>query len=66
MSSRRRWEADSAASSAGGRGGRSVGELMGNQLVVGAAGRAALGLTLMEPEPDHGCVVLLTCTQETG
>lgn len=35
-----------------------------DQFVVGAAGRAALGLALVDPEPDHGCVVLLTCRQE--
>lgn len=37
---------------------------MGNQLVVGTTGRAALGLALVEPEPHHGCVVFLTCTEE--
>lgn len=66
MSSRRQREADSAACSAGGGGGESMGEFVGNQFVVGAARWTALGLTLVEPEPDHGRVVLLTCTQETG
>ena len=42
-----------------------VGELMGHQFVVGTAGRAALGLALMKPEPNHRCVVFLTCREET-
>jgi len=41
-----------------------VGELVGHQLVVVPTGRAALGLALMEPEPDHGRVVFFTCRQE--
>ena len=40
-----------------------VGELMGHQFVVGTAGRAALGLALMKPEPNHRCVVFLTCRE---
>lgn len=39
-------------------------ELMGHQLVVGTTGWAALGLALMKPEPDHGCVVFLACKDE--
>lgn len=41
-----------------------VGELVGHQFVVGATGWAALGLTLMKPEPNHGCVVFFTCREE--
>lgn len=37
--------------------------LVRHQFVVGAAGRAALGLALVQPEPDHGRVVFLTCTE---
>lgn len=44
---------------------RLVGELMSHQFVVGTTGRAALGLALMEPEPDHGRVVFFACRQET-
>lgn len=34
---------------------------MGHQFVVGTTGWAALGLTFMKPEPNHGCVVFFTC-----
>lgn len=40
--------------------GPSVGQLMGDQLVVGAAGGAALRLPLVQPEPDDAAVVLFT------
>lgn len=43
-----------------------MGELVGHQLVMGATGRAALGLALVKPEPDHGRVVFLTCKEEGG
>lgn len=43
-----------------------VGELVGHQLVVGATGRAALGLALVKPEPDHRRVVFLTCKEGKG
>lgn len=38
----------------------SVGQLMGDQFVVGTTGGAALGLALVQPEPNHVAVVLLT------
>ena len=43
-----------------------VGQLVGHQLVVGSAGRAALGLPLVEPEPHHGRVVLFACRESEG
>lgn len=41
-----------------------VGELMGHQFVVGTTRQTALGLTLMKPEPNHGCVVFFTCREK--
>lgn len=46
----------------GGRGpsGLSVGQLVGDEFVVGAAGRAALRLPFVQPEPNDAAVVLFT------
>lgn len=44
----------------GGFGGPSVGQLVGDEFVVGTTGGAALGLALVQPEPNHVAVVLLT------
>lgn len=46
----------------GGRGpsGLSVGQLVGDEFVVGAAGRAALRLPFVQPEPNDAAVVFFT------
>lgn len=39
----------------------SMGQLMVDQLIVRTTGRAALGISLMKPEPHNGSVVFLAC-----
>lgn len=38
----------------------SVGQLVGQQLIMDSTARASLGLSFVQPEPDDGTIVLFT------